>query len=209
MTTSALPRWLRGSGFALSFALVVASALVLYVDGRLPAAVLAEAPDYTTVDLLAALSAVESSGRVDVTALRNGRAALDRFIAAMAKTSPATTPERFPTPEDRVAFWLNAAHALVLQQLLDTPTARTADELSRWQSWPIGGERLTRAAIERRFLAESGSPCSMAPARVASSTARPLGPTRSTRSSTTLPGASFAGATRSCSRRRSSASRPA
>lgn len=156
MTTSALPRWLRGSGFALSFALVVASALVLYVDGRLPAAVPAEAPDYTTVDLLAALSAVEGSGRVDVTALRNGRAALDRFIAAMAKTSPSTTPDRFPTPDDRVAFWLNAAHALVLQQLLDTPTARTADELSRWQSWPIGGQRLTRAAIERRFLAESG-----------------------------------------------------
>ncbi|MCA2980871.1 MAG: DUF547 domain-containing protein [Myxococcaceae bacterium] len=151
-----LPAWLRLSGFALSLALVLGSALTLWVDGRLPAPVPAQAPAYTTADLFAALTAVDPQGRIDVAALRAGRAPLDRFIAAMAKTAPATAPERFPTPDDRVAFWLNAAHALVLQQLADAPDARDAGALSRWRSWPIGGERLTRAAIERRFLAAAG-----------------------------------------------------
>jgi hypothetical protein len=151
-----LPGWLRLLGFAVSFGLVATSGLALWVDGRLPASVPDDAPAWTTSDLLEALAFVDEKGRVDLAGLAAHRAPLDRYVAAMAKTAPSTTPERFPTPDDRVAFWLNAAHALVLQQLLDTPSARSADDLSRWQSWPIGGQRLTRAAIERRFLAESG-----------------------------------------------------
>ncbi|MCU0698526.1 MAG: DUF547 domain-containing protein [Myxococcaceae bacterium] len=156
MDSRPLPAWLRLAGFTVSVLLVVGSALVLWLDGRVPAEVPDDAPAYATADLLAALTAVDRQGRVDVEALRARREPLDRFIAAMAKTAPATSPERFPGPDERVAFWLNAAHALVLQQLLDTPGARSADDLSRWQSWPIGGQRLTRAAIERRFLAEAG-----------------------------------------------------
>lgn len=153
---STVPGWLRVVVLSLSAALVVVSLLVLFRDGRLPAPVPDDAPAYTPADLLQALQHLDSRGLVRAAALANDRAGLDRFVASMAKTSPLSTPERFPTTEDRVAFWLNAAHALVLQQLADRPDATSVDQLSRWQSWPIGGQRMTRDAIERRFLAETG-----------------------------------------------------
>jgi hypothetical protein len=152
----AVPGWLRATILTLSGGLIIVSGAVLYRDGRLPAAVPADAPEYALVDLLAALQHVDGRGLVDVEGLAKDRAALDRFVASMAKTSPLTTPERFPTVDDRVAFWLNAAHALVLQQLADEPAVTSADQLPAWRAWPIGGQRMTRAAIERRFLAETG-----------------------------------------------------
>lgn len=135
---------------ALSASLVLVSLLVLWREGRFPARVPDDAPAYAPVDLLDALSRAEADPRLDD--LSRHRAALDRFVAAMAKTSPRTEPARFPTPEDRVAYWLNAVHALLLVERLDSPDA----PLSTWRTWPIGGERLSRAAIVRRFLAESG-----------------------------------------------------
>lgn len=151
-----VPGWLRVVVLSLSAALVVVSLLVLHRNGRLPAAVPDDAPDYALADLMAALRHVDSRGLVDLDALGKDRAGLDRFVAAMAKTSPLSTPDRFPTVDDRVAFWLNAAHALTLQQLVDTPSATSVEQLSSWRTWPIGGQRMPREAIVTRFLAETG-----------------------------------------------------
>lgn len=151
-----VPSWLRISVLVLSAALVITSALVLFREGRWPATVPTDAPEYSITDLLKALEHVDARGQVNVRALATDRAALDRFIDAMAKTSPLTTPERFPTVEDKVAFWLNAAHALLLRDLVDHPNAKTADELPRWSTVRIGGRRLGRDAITRRFLAQTG-----------------------------------------------------
>lgn len=151
-----VPGWLRVVVLSLSAALVIVSFVVLLRDGRLPASVPENAPEYALADFMVALQHVDSRGLVDVPGLTKDREALDRFIASMAKTSPLSTPDRFPDVEDRIAFWLNAAHALVLQQLIDSPDVTSADQLSTFQTWPIGGQRLTRAAIERRFLSATG-----------------------------------------------------
>ncbi|MBL8924456.1 MAG: DUF547 domain-containing protein [Myxococcaceae bacterium] len=151
-----VPGWLRVVVLALSAALIVVSGLVLYRNGRLPASVPDDAPGYALADLLAALRHVDSRGLVDVNALEQDRVPLDRFVAAMARTSPLSTPDRFPTVEDRVAFWLNAVHALTLQELIDSPRATSVEQLSRWRTWPIGGQRMSREAIVTRFLAETG-----------------------------------------------------
>ena len=45
--------------------------------------------------------------------------ALDLYVDSLAGTSPRNRPERFPTPADALAYWLNAWHALVLQQVVD------------------------------------------------------------------------------------------
>jgi hypothetical protein len=153
---STVPTWLRVVVLSLSLALVVVSGLVLFRNGRLPASVPADAPEYALTDLMSALQHLDSRGFLRGQALSGDREALDRFVASMARTSPLTSPEKFPNTDDRVAFWLNAAHALVLQQLADHPDVTSVEQLSRWQSWPIGGQRMTRDAIERRFLAETG-----------------------------------------------------
>lgn len=151
-------RWI-----AIAFAVsgVGASAVAVYVDGRFPAAVPSPPAAFSVSPLSEALRAVDSKGQLDVAALQAHREALDGYVASLASVSPLNQPARFPTPEDKLAYWLNAYHALVLQQLLDGwPMGSPDDELAGrfwWgRSWPVGGQRLTLWSIERRFLREAG-----------------------------------------------------
>ena len=57
---------------------------------------------------------VNDQGRVDYAALVQDGEALDRQYARMAAISPDSHPDRFPTEEDRLAYWINAYNAAVL-----------------------------------------------------------------------------------------------
>ncbi len=64
---------------------------------------------------------VGEDGRVDYAALAGRRAPLERCVARLALTGPVTTPERYPTNDDRLAYYLNAYNALVLFNVLSRP----------------------------------------------------------------------------------------
>jgi hypothetical protein len=148
--------WLRRGVYSLAAGLIVSSALALALDGRLPARVPDDAPPLVMADLLEALTAVDSQGQVDLAQLKAHHAALERYVAALAKTAPSTAPERFPATDEKLAFWLNAEHALVLSQLLEVRGSKAGDLSWPLRAWPIGGARLTTFAIARRFLEASG-----------------------------------------------------
>ncbi|RMG06626.1 MAG: DUF547 domain-containing protein [Planctomycetota bacterium] len=64
---------------------------------------------------------VDADGRVDYArwhADPEARAALERCLAAFARYSPENAPERFPSGEARLAYWLAAYNACVLQGVL-------------------------------------------------------------------------------------------
>jgi hypothetical protein len=144
---------LRRAVFAAAAALVAGSGLALYLDGRVPAA-WTPVSAYEPAALLEALVSVDGRGVVDLAQLKARHAALERYVASLH----GARVDSFATADDRVAFWLNAAHGLVLLELLD---ARDGDatQLSRhWRTWPVAGELHSRASIERRFLAEAADP---------------------------------------------------
>jgi hypothetical protein len=144
---------LRRVVFATVAALVGASGAVVYFNGRAPV-LSTPAVAYEPGALLQALEAVDGQGRVNLEQLKARHAAVDRYVESLAGARPAS----FATADDRVAFWLNAAHGLALRQLLDA-RGGDASSLSRWvETWPVQGEYLNRASIERRFLAEAGDP---------------------------------------------------
>lgn len=62
---------------------------------------------------------VNEKGRVSYEALAKDRADLDRFLAAVEKTSPRSNPELFPGVNDRLAYYLNAYNAHVFLGVLD------------------------------------------------------------------------------------------
>jgi len=124
---------------------LIASGAALYLNGQLPAA-MGETPWGYADQLAEALQAVDARGSVELAKLRLHRAALDSFIANLASTST----ERFRSPAEENAFWLNAYHALTLQTLLDGD--------GWWQSWPVAGHRVTRWSIARHHLREVGDP---------------------------------------------------
>ena len=142
--------------FVLAAAMVLFTALLLYADGHVPAGVPTEAIEYSPSQLVDALRAVDARGQVDLAELKKRHASLETFVASMAATSPDTRPAAFPTVESRLAYWLNAYHALVLLELLDTRSTTTSGWRAAFDTVPIGGRRWSRAAIYRQVLRQSG-----------------------------------------------------
>jgi hypothetical protein len=150
----------------LAIAFVVVSGLgatgLLYLDGHFPASVPEGADTLDELPFAQALESVGTNGLVDYATLRKNRDKLDAFVDQLARVSPINHPEKFQTPEQKLAFWLNAYHALVLEAAVDLSPDSSLDGLGRrfyWlRSWPIGGRRFTLWSVERRFLRETDDP---------------------------------------------------
>ncbi|MHC4953453.1 MAG: DUF547 domain-containing protein [Planctomycetota bacterium] len=107
-------------------ALLVASVLVALAlrpritqDYEFPTGYLEGLETFDTSDWAEVLrNHVDDLGRVDYEALRAQRTPLTRFLALIGKAGPSTRPELFPTREDRLAYWVNAYNAIVMDQVL-------------------------------------------------------------------------------------------
>ena len=81
---------------------------------------------------------VDTLGRIDYQRAREDRADLDRYLEALAGASPDRAPARFPGQAARLAYWLNAYNASVIDLVLD--------------HYPIGSVRDVRPPVLLRFL---------------------------------------------------------
>jgi hypothetical protein len=98
---------------------------------------------------------VDDDGRVDYPALVADRADLDAYVAELAATSPQRDVARFPTPDDRLAYWLNAYNASVLALVVERyPIASVKDVFPPLvgffylQRVTLGGERMSLRTLE-------------------------------------------------------------
>ncbi|MBI4466007.1 MAG: DUF547 domain-containing protein [Acidobacteria bacterium] len=62
---------------------------------------------------------VTPEGQVRYAALKQDPAALNAFLERLAATSPESRPELFPTPAARMAYWINAYNAFVLDAVVE------------------------------------------------------------------------------------------
>ncbi|WP_224361420.1 DUF547 domain-containing protein [Hyalangium versicolor] len=144
--------------FAFTLPAVLAVSGVLYVNGLLPASVPSGDFPFHYSGYSHVLRHVKPDGDVDFSALGRERQELDAFVRSLATFSPHSRPDLFEKPEEALAYWLNAYHALVLQALVDGyPYLESVHDpwLGRFfwgRSWPVGGHRLTLWALEHRIL---------------------------------------------------------
>lgn len=61
---------------------------------------------------------VDMNGRVDYRGLQRNPGQLDRYYLWVTEESPDSNPERFPTQDDQLAYWINAYNAAVLYTVL-------------------------------------------------------------------------------------------
>lgn len=86
---------------------------------------------------------VDDRGLVDYDGLAADRASLDRYVQALESVSPTSHPERFPTREDRLAYYLNAYNARVFHGVL----ARGPEKVSVWSGLISGLSFFVRMKI--------------------------------------------------------------
>lgn len=106
---------------------------------------------------------VNAKGYVNYEALAKDRADLDRYVAAIEKTSPKSSPDAFPTKNDKLAYYLNAYNAMVFKGVL----SRGPEKESVWKGGLfsgysffvgmeilIGGEKLSLKKLEDKYVRE-------------------------------------------------------
>jgi hypothetical protein len=106
-------------------------------------------------DLDAVLSRrVSPDGRVDYDGLVADRQRLERFVQALARTSPDSAPELFPARNDRLAYWINAYNALMLLRVVEAWPIESVERIlpAHGVFWierhELGGKRLTLRQLE-------------------------------------------------------------
>ncbi|HZR79646.1 MAG TPA: DUF547 domain-containing protein [Candidatus Binatia bacterium] len=106
-------------------------------------------------EVLAAV--VTADGRVDYEKLAAERSRLADFVAQLAATSPDTDPERFPTPSDALAYWINAYNAFVLAAVIEEYPIRSVWKTRDGQFFQrarhvAGGVAVSLDDVEHRIL---------------------------------------------------------
>ncbi len=84
-------------------------------------------------------------GLVDYEHLSAHAAPLDRFLEIVAAAGPVSTPELFPSPESRTAYYLNACNAAYLKAALVAGLPPTLHDLGAGEP-----ERVYRLRADRR-----------------------------------------------------------
>ncbi len=79
---------------------------------------------------------VDMDGRVDYRGLLAHRSDLDRYIAQVARISPDSHPELFPTEQDQLAYWINAYNAATINLVLEHyPITGVSDVSPPWYAF--------------------------------------------------------------------------
>ncbi len=111
-------------------------------------------PHATLSQLLA--EHVDERGRVDYRGLRDNRRELERYLVAIAETSPHKAPAIFPSREHSLAYWLNAYNAYVLYAITERPNLRSVHDSETdffyWQRHVFGGEELSLYHLENDVI---------------------------------------------------------
>ena len=119
-------------------------------------AMFAKAFDYGTWSRLLAV-VVTPEGRVDYEALAARRDLLDRFVAHLASANPETDPQRFPSEDHALAYWINAYNAFVLHAVMEEYPIRSVWKVKDGQFFDrrrhdAGGRVVSLNDIEHRIL---------------------------------------------------------
>jgi len=100
---------------------------------------------------------VTPEGKVDYARLAERRDLLERVVAELGAASPESDPARFPSEEDRLAYWLNAYNAFTLHAIIAeypiTSVWKTRDgQFFQRRRHVAGGRAVSLDDIEHEIL---------------------------------------------------------
>lgn len=106
---------------------------------------------------------VDAQGRVDFSGLVKDRAGLDEVVKFIAAVDPASSPERFPTPNARLAYYLNAYNAPAMYGVLDAGVPKRFGWFGRirffvLRKFTMGGRAISLYRLENSVIRPLGDP---------------------------------------------------
>lgn len=113
--------------------------------------------EHTALDAVLA-AYVDTEGRVDYAGLKANRGLLDTYVDSLAVVSPESHPERFPSREDKLVYWINAYNALTLKGVVDAYPVKSVKDIKLFsgffnRTWhTVGGASYTLNNIEHDIL---------------------------------------------------------
>lgn len=104
---------------------------------------------------------VNDRGEVDFRALAKNPEALNAFVDYVAKVSPESSPESFPTRQSRLAYHLNAYNALAMYNVIDSGIPASLSGLRKlwffgFRKFPVGGKSMSLYAYENDVIRAMG-----------------------------------------------------
>jgi hypothetical protein len=133
--------------------------LLLIVAGASPAR--AQGAAFDTAPYARVLETyVTPSGEVRYAELKENPTDLEAFIRQLAAVSPESHPELFPTPAARMAYWINAYNAFVIDAVLKAYPLRSVRDIKlgfgllffKRARFVAGGQRYSLDDIEHGIL---------------------------------------------------------
>ena len=106
------------AGLAAAGALILAGAAgcAIHIPPPASAAIAPTDPDRAWAAVLARF--VDEKGGIDFAGLSKDPADLETYVGYLSRVSPASDPGRFPTPEMKLAYWINAYNALAMYNVI-------------------------------------------------------------------------------------------
>jgi hypothetical protein len=88
------------------------------------------------------------------------RDALFRYVGMINQASPESRPDLFPTPLDKLAYYINSYNALCMYGVLKKglPSNVLLSGLYITAKFPVGGKEMTLDALEKQHVRPSGDP---------------------------------------------------
>jgi hypothetical protein len=101
---------------------------------------------------------VDDRGLVNYSALKAEPADLKTYLKQLAQFSPEATPERFPTHDDSLAYWLNAYNAFAIAGVIDAYPVKSVRDIKWFYGFfnridhLAGGVKYTLKHIEHQIV---------------------------------------------------------
>lgn len=104
---------------------------------------------------------VDDRGRIDFAGLAADRAAIDAVVAFVGALSPSSTPDRFPTREATLSYYINAYNALAMHGVLESGSLERFSLIGRIRFFVIrrvtvGSRRLSLYHLENDVIRPLG-----------------------------------------------------
>jgi hypothetical protein len=105
---------------------------------------------------------VDEKGRMDFRGMAKSPSDLEAYLAWVAKVSPESAPQSFPTPESKLAYDINAYNAIAMYDVLKSNFPANLDKVKVTffykNRFEIGGRYISLYELENKVIRPMGDP---------------------------------------------------